>query len=130
MNLAQVIEYDYDNRTYRICPEKVVPAPRDVSDKPPQVVVREHRERKRTEPIPQSCIRRALRRGGHEVVAVLQAAGRIMRGEEIEQALPSVHEVTLRWRLSNLTARGDITRYGERKSFKYGLPGGSTSESS
>lgn len=126
MNLANVIDYDYDNRRYRINQEKAV-APRDESDKPPEVVVREHRETPRTEPIPQNCIRRALRAGGQEVVALLQAAGRIMKGEEIEQALPHVHEVTMRWRLSNLTARGDISRYGERKSFKYGLPGGSTS---
>lgn len=129
MNLAQVIDYDYDNRRYRINQERAV-APQEKSDKPPEVTVREHRERPRHEPSPTSCIRRALRAGGQEVVAFVRAAGRLVKGEEIERAMPHVNEVTIRWRLSSLTSRGELSRYGERKSFRYGLPGGSTSESS
>lgn len=118
MNLAQTIEYDLDTRCYRIaCPEQsqwgaalaqMRLCPRNV--------------------IEDSTPRRAMRRGGEEVIGVLRSAGVLLSDDAIEAALPHVNANTLKWRLCHFTARGDILRFGRRGSYSYGLPGVLTTE--
>lgn len=130
MNLAQAIRYHYRERDYEIAP--VDPEPSSAGE---PVMVREHHA-----VTPDRVIeyqgRRALREGGVEVLKVLGSVCGIVRFERIREALPHVGGGTLQFRLSSMSARGDIVRYGEKSwrneygasgcGYWYGIPGGST----
>lgn len=121
MNLAQVVENDYETRRYKIvCPPRAT----TLQWFAPIAAIHQY-----TFP-PDGTLRRAMRCGGNEILSVLKAAGRLLSEGVIAERLPHVHETTLRVRLCRMTAREDIVRYGERKCCRYGLPGGSTSGSS
>lgn len=69
-----------------------------------------------------------MRGGGREILEALRSAGRLLTEAAIAERIPHAHETTLRVWLCRLTQREDIVRYGERHAHRYGLPGGSTME--
>lgn len=121
MNLAQAVEYDPDTRRHRVACELAPPGVgwmRPILGPTSYVAP--------TDGPGDGPCRRAMRAGGLEIINLLRAAGSLVPVRSIVRQLPHVHPCTLRWRLSHLTAREDIVRYGERGHYRYGLPGVST----
>lgn len=118
MNLAQVVDYDPDTRSYRISLERAY-QPNRRNSAPAQVEVREHHAPRKDDAPGESGMRRALRQAGKEVIAALRAGGQRLKFEEISKALPAVSEGTLQCRLSFMVARGDVIREGEKGDYRY-----------
>lgn len=123
MNLAQVIDFDYETRTPRISLEKArcdqpLP-PRNQAAAAGEPVVREHRAPTGDGRRHESCVRRALRKGGREVMATLRAGADFLSFSQIRSALPHVSERTLHVRLSIMVSRGDVVRSGEFRDYRY-----------
>lgn len=127
MNLANVINFDPDRYTYTIEYERAH-QPNGTAPPAPSVT-RVHLEEREDRVILCGKARRSLRAGGTAVIAALDRIGRIVNLETLHAAMPEVGAGTLRCRLSCMTQRGDVARYGEKYGYKYGIPGGSTSES-
>lgn len=70
--------------------------------------------------------RERMRQGARELMTVLARSGRRMLLSEIANYLPHVPRETLRVRLSSLSTRGDITKYGDRNNYRYAIPSSST----
>lgn len=123
MNLAQLIDYDFETRTPRYSLEKArseqILPPRDHSVLTEAPVVREHRRPPGDGRRHESCVRRALRKGGREVMATLRAGQALLTFSQIRSALPHVSERTLHVRLSIMVSRGDVVRSGEFRDYRY-----------
>lgn len=71
--------------------------------------------------------RQRMRAGARELLNVIsRAPGKRWTFEEIRAELPQVNSSTLHVRLSSLTAREDIDRWGTKGHYRYSLPEGST----
>lgn len=62
-----------------------------------------------------------MRKAGEQIVNVLRERGRRLMCSQFARALPHVHPVTLRTRLTQMSERGDLHRVGTPKSYEYGL---------
>ena len=69
--------------------------------------------------------RQRMRAGAREVLSVLKRGG-YLTFAQIKRQLPEISTSTLQVRLSNLTSREDIERYGSKGAYRYALPEGST----
>lgn len=126
MNLAQVIDFDYEKRTYRIVPEKGYQPNRPARTAATPLVVREHHAPKSDDRPAESGVRRALRQAGREVMSVLQKSTERLTFGQLAKALPHVAATTLQVRLSNMVSRGDVVREGEFRDYRYGASTAST----
>lgn len=139
MNLAQVIEPDtelplqgggrdgdlptwlYPGRGRpRLVPENAYQPNRPRQAAPaPEPTVRVHHAPEREERRCEGSVRRALRKGGREVMAALRGSPTVLSFTQLCQKLPHVSARTLHVRLSTMVSRGDVQRTGEFRSYRY-----------
>lgn len=71
--------------------------------------------------------RQRMRSGAREVMNVLaKNFGKKLTFKQLHSAMPTISVDTLQVRLSLLTSRHDIQRFGTRGNFTYSMPEGST----
>lgn len=108
MNLGQVVDYDTERKVFRIAPELAYQPNTGGPVHAP--TVRYHQARRLEIVQPMTC-RKALRRGGQEVIYFLRSQHpRRVTYQQLLAALPHVQKKTLDVRLINMAARGDISR--------------------
>jgi len=89
------------------------------------VTVRTHTANTPTEQLRNN--RQRMRAGARQLLNVLsRRIGQRMTFYDIRAELPEVNSSTLHVRLSSLTAREDIKRWGTKGHYRYSLPEGST----
>lgn len=63
----------------------------------------------------------SLRKAGEQIIGVLRERGRRLMCSQFYRALPDVPKTTIRCRLTQMSERGDISRFGSPKAYEYGL---------